>query len=203
MAGGSSRTSSGARDGRTGPVTRLFIRYRERLRRLVLHRIDRRLSARVDPSDVLQETYIEASRRIRERSPALGPPSFEWLRFLTMQKLCDLHRHHLVAQARDARRERRIAASRGSRSDASGYEPAGRETSPSEAAARAERMGIVRTVLDRLDPKDREVLLLRHFRGLSHDEVARSLGIAVDAAKKRYIRALGRFKALLPDPCSL
>ena len=81
----------------------LFDAQREKLRRLVRLRLDRRLSGRVDTDDVLQEAYLEARRRLADyaRSPQ-GLPFHLWLRLVTGQKLTDLHRHHLGAQARDA-----------------------------------------------------------------------------------------------------
>src|SRR5439155_13740395 len=83
----------------------LLARHRDRLRRMVAFRLDHRLQGRIDPSDVIQEAYLEASARLREylQNPAM--PFFLWLRFLTGQKLLALHRHHLRAGKRDAGRE--------------------------------------------------------------------------------------------------
>src|SRR5437870_9707080 len=83
----------------------LLARHRERLRRMVALRLDHRLQGRIDPSDVIQEAYLEASNRLADylRQPSM--PFFLWLRFITGQKLLELHRHHLGAQARDAGRE--------------------------------------------------------------------------------------------------
>src|SRR5262245_41456600 len=86
-------------------LAKVFDRYRERLRRMVRLRLDRRVQARVDPSDVIQEAYLEASTRLADylKSPDM---SFGlWLRFLTAQKLMQFHRRHLGVQARDARME--------------------------------------------------------------------------------------------------
>src|SRR4051794_8418480 len=80
--------------------------HRDRLRRMVALRLDRRLQGRVDPSDVLQDAYLEATRRLPDylREPA-PMPVFLWLRFLTAQALQVLHRKHLGVQSRDAGRE--------------------------------------------------------------------------------------------------
>ena len=84
---------------------RLLERHRDRLRRLISLRLDQRLQGRVDPSDVIQEAYLDASVRLPDyaRSPDL--PFFLWLRLLVGQKIIDHHRRHLGAQARDAGRE--------------------------------------------------------------------------------------------------
>src|SRR5262245_55903290 len=84
----------------------LFAHYRERLRRMIRLRLDRRLSGRVDASDVLQEAYLEVHRRFAEyRDRAQSLPLFLWLRLVTGQKLIDVHRKHLGAKMRDAGQE--------------------------------------------------------------------------------------------------
>src|SRR5579871_2705088 len=83
----------------------LFTLYRERLKRMVRLRLDRRLGGRIDPSDVLQEAYIEAHKRFDDWVRNQDVPFFLWLRLVTGQKLTDCHRHHLGAQMRDAGQE--------------------------------------------------------------------------------------------------
>src|SRR6266851_7928213 len=83
----------------------LFQRHRDRLRRMVQLRIPNRLQGRLDPSDVLQEAYLEFSRSLKDylRNPEI--PLFLWLRLLTGRKLQALHRRHLGTKVRDAGRE--------------------------------------------------------------------------------------------------
>ena len=80
----------------------LSVQYRDRLRRMVTLRLDRRLQGRLDPSDVLQDAYLDVAKRAAEyrANPAL--PVFLWLRLITGQKLMALHRKHLGAQMRNA-----------------------------------------------------------------------------------------------------
>ena len=178
----------------------LLERQRARLRKLVVLRLDSRLQGRVDPSDVIQEAFLDASRRLpdyaREPSPM---PFYLWLRFLTGQKLMELHRRHLGAQARDVSRE--ITLHRGPMPQATSAAIAaqllGRQTSPSQAAIRAERKLRIQEALNRMDPIDREVLVLRHFEELSNAETAQALGLEKTAASNRYIRALRRLKEIL------
>ena len=75
----------------------------------------------------------------------------------------------------------------------------GKQTSPTQAAVRAERMLRIQEALNTLDPLDREVLALRHFEQLTRAETAQVLGIEEGAAAKRYIRALKRLKGILAD----
>src|SRR6184192_2584825 len=88
--------------GDTEAVNELFTLYRDRLRAMVRLRLNRRLQGRVDPSDVLQEAYLEVCRGLPDylRSPTL--PFFLWLRHITGQKLITVHRRHLGARMRDA-----------------------------------------------------------------------------------------------------
>ncbi len=180
-------------------VNELFSLYRDRLRVMVRLRLNRRLQGRVDPSDVLQEAYLEVCRGLAEylRAPAL--PFFLWLRHITGQKLIAAHREHLGAQMRDADRE--VSLYRGALPQASSASLAaqllGRLTSPTEAALRAEMQIRVQEAVNSLDPMDREVLALRHFEMLSNSETAQVLGVKKSAASNRYVRALERLKDVL------
>ncbi len=174
--------------------------HRDRLRRMVALRLDQRLRGRIDPSDVIQEAFLEVVERQSEyeRQPDPMPP-FLWLRFLTLQRLQLVHRQHLGTRARDAAREVSIhgkpfpAAS----SAALAARLLGHDTRASEAAIRAERTQRLQGALEGMDAIDREVLVLRHFEQLGNGECARVLGLSESAANKRYIRALRRLKAIL------
>jgi RNA polymerase sigma-70 factor (ECF subfamily) len=190
-----------ARKGDATALNELFARHRERLRRMVQMRLDVRLLGRIDASDVIQDAYLEAARRLDGYLQEPRIPLFLWLRFLVGERLIILHRHHLGAKMRDARRE--VSLYREAMPEASSAALAaqllGQHTSPSEAAVRAERILRLQEAVNRLDPLDREVLSLRHFEQLSRAETAQVLGIEEAAAAKRYIRALKRLKDTLAD----
>ena len=188
-----------AGEGDTAGLEGLLERYRPRLRRMIRLRLDRRLQGRVDPSDVIQEAYVEVSRGLAAylRDPSL--PFFLWLRLVTGQKLALAHRRHLGAQARDAGRE--VSLYRGALPEATSAALAaqliGKQTSPSQAAARAELKIRLQEALNSMDELDREVLALRHFEHLTNTEAARVLAISETAACNRYVRALERLKKIL------
>jgi RNA polymerase sigma-70 factor (ECF subfamily) len=188
-----------ARAGDQQALSALLERHRDRLRRMVELRLDWRLQARIDASDILQDAFLEVATRLDEylRSPEL--PLFLWLRLVVGQRLATAHRHHLGTQMRDAGRE--VSLYRDALPSASSAALAdqllGRHTSPSQAAVRAERVIRLQEALNTLDPFDREVLALRHFEQLTAAETARVLGISEEAAAKRYIRALKRLKQIL------
>ena len=174
--------------------------HRDRLRRMVALRLDHRLRGRIDPSDVIQEAFLEATERRPEyqRQPNPMPP-FLWLRFLTLQRLQLVHRQQLGARSRDAGREVSIHAGSfpQATSAALAAQLLGRDTRASEVAIRAERKRRLQEALDAMDAIDREVLVLRHFEQLSNGECARVLGLNDSAATKRYLRALKRLKDIL------
>ena len=186
--------------GDESALAALFDGYRDRLRRMIRLRLDRRLSGRVDTSDVLQDAYLDVRRRIAEyaRDPS-AMPFHLWLRLVTGQRLTDIHRYHLGAQMRDAGQE--VSLHRGPFPQASSVSLAaqllGKMTSASQAAIRVEHKLIVQEALNGMDPIDREVLALRHFEQLTNAEAARVLQIKQTAAGKRYLRALGRLREIL------
>jgi RNA polymerase sigma-70 factor (ECF subfamily) len=190
-----------ARAGDAQALNEIFARHRDRLRRMVEMRLDRRLQARIDASDVIQDAYLEVATRLEQylRNPEL--PLFLWLRLVVGERLATLHRHHLGTQMRDAGREVSLyrEALPAASSAALAAQLLGKQTSPTQAAVRAERMLRLQEALNTLDPLDREVLALRHFEQLTRAETAQVLGIEEGAAAKRYIRALKRLKGILAD----
>ena len=187
------------RAGDRQALSALLERHRDRLRRMVELRLDWRLQARIDASDIVQDAFLEIASRLDEylRGPEL--PLFLWLRLVVGQRLATVHRHHLGTQMRDAGREVSLYrdALPAASSAALAGQLLGRQTSPSQAAVRAERVVRLQEALNTLDPVDREVLALRHFEQLTAAETARVLDISEEAAAKRYIRALKRLKQIL------
>jgi RNA polymerase sigma-70 factor (ECF subfamily) len=179
----------------------IFQQHRDRLRRMVELRLDPRLRARLDASDVVQDAFLDAARDLDAYLADPGLPPLLWLRLLVGRRLTTLHRQHLGTKMRDAGQE--ISLYQGALPEVSSAALAsmllGRQTTPTQAARRAERMLRVQAALNHLDAIDREVLALRHFEQLGRAEAALVLGISQDAAAKRSFRALKRLKDLLVD----
>jgi RNA polymerase sigma-70 factor, ECF subfamily len=188
-----------AKTGDGSAAGEALVRHRARLRRMVEARLDRRVRGRIDPSDVLQEGFVDAVARFPGYLADPKLPLFLWLRLVMGERLAKVHRDHLGAQIRDANRE--VSLYRGPMPMASSAALAahllGKETTPTQAAVRAERLVRLQEALNSLEPLDREILSLRHFEELTHAEAARVLEIGEAAAAKRYIRALKRLKDLL------
>jgi RNA polymerase sigma-70 factor (ECF subfamily) len=190
-----------ARGGDPGAMNDIFTRHRDRLRRMVELRLDWRLQARIDASDVIQDAFLDVARRLPEYLQTPTLPLFLWLRLVVAERLCALRRHHLGTHMRDAGRE--VALQGGAMPPASSAALAaqllGRQTSPTQAAVRAERILRIQEALNALEPIDREILSLRHCEQLSRAETAQVLGIEEAAAAQRYVRALKRLKRVLAD----
>ncbi len=172
-----------------------------RLRRMVELRLDPRLQKRLDPSDVLQEAYLDAAGRLADYVGDPQLPFYLWLRQIVSDRLLCLYRHHLGIQKRDPGREvgladRGLAGASSAVLAAALVSPGDR---PSEAAMRAELRQRLEALLEQMDPLDREILALRHFEQLGRADSARVLGLSEAAAGKRYVRALARLRQLLGD----
>lgn len=186
------------RDGQQG-LAGYFQQLRGRLARIVAFRLDRRLSGRVSESDVLQEAYVRAAKRLDHYlSQPEPPPLFVWLRMELQQQLIDTHRTHLEAGKRDVRKEIGLFgyADPNGTSRAMAFELSAQMTSPSQLLRRAEQLAWLETTLNEMNDLDREVIALRHFEELSNEETAQVLQISPDASSKRYLRALKRLKEI-------
>ncbi len=184
------------RHGGQAALAGLFMEHRPRLKRMIQMRIDRRVAGRVDPSDVLQEAFLDASRRLGEYLSKPSMPLFLWFRFLTGQRLLAIHRQHLGTQKRDPRQEVAIHRRAMPQADSASLsmQLLGHLTTPSLAAMRQEVQDQLEELLGTMEPMDREILSLRHFEELTNNEAAEELGITPAAASKRYIRALERLR---------
>lgn len=178
-----------------------FAANRERFWHLVNFRMDRRIAARVDADDVLQEAYVAASNRL---SHYLRDPTFTlfvWMRMIVSQTLIDVHRRHMGAEMRSAGREVSIGGPRYPQTTSVSLAAhlVGDQTSPSGAAQRGEANEELTQAIERMSTLDQETIALRHFEGLTNAETAEVLGITVTAASNRYVRAISRLKDILEE----
>jgi RNA polymerase sigma-70 factor (ECF subfamily) len=189
-----------AADGDEAASQRLLARHRGRLRQMVAVYLDRRLSARVDPSDIVQEALADAARGLAAYLRAPPLPFYPWLRQFARQRLLQLHRRHIGARRRSVEREAPwdIALSDQS-ADALADRLIANGTSPSRRLIRDELRRRVQAAMERLAERDREILVMRHLEEMSAAEIAAILGISEGAIRVRLLRALTRLRNLLDD----
>jgi RNA polymerase sigma-70 factor (ECF subfamily) len=186
------------RNGDNSARQQLLARHRERLRRMVAVRMDRRLAPRMDPSDIVQDVLADADRELSEYLRRRPVPFYPWLRQLAWDRLVEVHRRHVRAGKRSVKREEpgmldlpdesaMILADR----------LMDRAHSPSQHAVREETRRRVRSAIAQLPDRDREVLVLRHLEQLTTSQAAAVLGISEAAVKARHVRALDRLERQL------
>jgi len=186
-----------ARDGDREALLALFAREEPCIWRMIELRLDPSLRRRVDSADVVQEAWIDAASRFESWCAQPALPFHVWLRLVAAQALTRVHRQHLGAHKRDALREVRLD-SRPSISAAALAEAfVTSQTTPTQAVRREEVRTRVLDALSDLDEVDREIVALRHFEGLTNEEVAAELAIEPAAASKRFVRALVRLRPAL------
>lgn len=183
--------------GNRTAIGRLLRVHRQRLRRMVRIHIDDELAARVDPSDVVQDTLAEASQKIVHYAKDQPIPFYPWLRQMAWQRIIKTREFHL-AQKRSINKEQRwdLSISGGSVAELANRFCKSQST-PSQRLVRAEQRLQIRQLIETLSRNDREVLILRYLEQLSASECAEVLAISYDTYMKRHMRAVSRLRRLL------
>ena len=172
----------------------LFNRHRSGLRQAVELRLDRRLRARVDASDIVQEAQMEAFRRLDDYLERRPMPFSLWLRKTAQERIFNHRRAHLTAARRSVLREH-VGPDQSSVLIADSL--VGLGSSPSRRVMKREYQRLVSEAVDELAELDREILLMRNVEGLSQREIAQVLDLSHDAVRKRYGRALVKLQRSL------
>jgi RNA polymerase sigma-70 factor (ECF subfamily) len=152
------------------------------------------LQRRLDVSDVLQEAYLDAARKASDYVQQPKVIFYVWLRGVVQERLMILQRRHLGTKCRAATREIPLPAESSALLARQLMVPG---STPSQKLIKHELQRRVQHALSELDADDREVILMRHFEGMSNVEVAQSLGIGESGSTMRYGRALRRLKETL------
>ena len=182
--------------GDRGAMDHLLARHRGELREFLEHRIDPRMAARADPSDVVQEAQLAVVKRMDDFLRRRPMPFRLWLRKTAYERLIDLQRHHLKRTRRSVNQE--VGFPDRSSMLLAGPLLKGAATPSEEMMARelAERTA---QAVARLPEADREILLMRHGEAMPFEEIACLLDIAPATARKRFGRALIRLQTVLTD----
>jgi RNA polymerase sigma-70 factor (ECF subfamily) len=185
-----------ARAGDARALGRLLELYRRYLTILTRLQIGRRLQGKVDPSDVVQEAFLGASRDFGQFRGASEKEFLAWLRSILASLLANLVRHYQGTLRRDVRLERQLALELDESSQALDRGLMDPQASPSEQADRREQSVRLAEALEQLPADQRELLVLRHLEGQSFPEVARQRERSVDSLKKLWPKALVRLRRL-------
>jgi len=189
-----------AADGDLQARAELLDRYRGRLRRMIAFRIDRRLAARLDASDVVQEALKDAHQRLPEYLADPQLAFYPWLRRIAWDRLVDSYRAHVKAERRSVLKEQAWAPGLSDESVAQlAQSIVTSSINPGRRAMLAEMNARTKAALMELKPDDREVLVLRYLEQLGVAEIADVLGISQTAVTSRHLRALQRLRKLLGD----
>jgi RNA polymerase sigma-70 factor (ECF subfamily) len=172
--------------------------YRNYLKMLAQLQIDGRLQGKVDASDLVQETFLEAHRGFGNFHGTTEPELLKWLRRILASRLTALVRRFYEAERRNVRLERTLEADL-DRSSFIARALACSQSSPSAKATRHEQAVVLANALERLPAHYREVILLRHFEELTFPEVARRMQRSTDSVKNLWVRALAALNGSLGE----
>jgi RNA polymerase sigma-70 factor (ECF subfamily) len=187
-----------ARAGCALALGRLLELYRNYLRLLARTQIDLALRVRLDPSDLVQETLLEAHRDFPQFLGTTEKELVTWLRRILVRNLADQVKHH-KAQARNWKREESLEVLLDRSSSAAEQALAKGISTPSALASRREQAVLLADALARLPPDYREVIVLRNLEHLKFDDIATRLGRSSGAVRMLWSRALEKLGRLMEN----
>jgi RNA polymerase sigma-70 factor (ECF subfamily) len=183
-----------ARSEEDGALGQLLELYRHYLALLARRQIGQRLQGKVDASDLVQETFLEAHRNFPRFQGSDEPQLVAWLRQILAGKVANLVRHYFGTQGRDIRLEEELAVDLNDSARLLGRELAANLTSPSLQAVRREEAVLLADALEQLPEDYREVIILRHLEELTFPEIARHMQRTQDSVEKLWLRGLARLR---------
>jgi len=191
-----------ARGGRTESLGRVLELSRTDLALLARAQIDLRLQGRLDASDLVQETFLDACRDFHHFRGTSHREWAAWLRKILFFNLARVVQRQVAAKKRSTRREvsldqRASAMERSSGTIQIETALVSRSSSPSSHVGRRERAACLADQLARLPTDYREVLVLRNLEGLPFPEVARRMGRSAGAVRILWVRAVDQLRRLL------
>lgn len=182
-----------ARDGDAESLDRLLHLYRNYLQLLAHAQLDNQLRAKLDPSDLVQETLVEAYRDFAGFQGSTERELMAWLRRVLARNLADQAKHHR-SQKRDLRRQQSLEAALDRSSVDVERALAAEISTPSQHAAKREQAVVLADAMARLPADYREVIIFRQFRRAKFPEIADRMGRSSSAVRMLWARALERLR---------
>lgn len=186
-----------ARCGDEAATGRLLATYREYLKLLARVQVGRRLQGKLDASDLVQETFMDAHRQMPQFKGATEAELLAWLRKILAGQVAMTVRRYFGAKGRDLNLERDIVAQIDASSQAMDRGLVGSNTTPSQHVARREQSVLLADALAQLSEDHREAIVLRHLEGLSLAEAATRMGRSQDSVQKLYVRGLMNLRRIM------
>ena len=186
-----------ARAGNEAAIGELLKHYGDYLNLLARVQIGRRLQGKVDPGDLLQETFLEAHRQMRQFRGRTEAELLAWLRRILAGQMALTLRRYLGTKGRDVKLERELAVQLDQSSQAMDGGFFATHSTPSQHASRREQAVLLAEALGKLPEDYREVIVLRHLEGLTFPEVAARMGRSEDSVQKLWVRGLASLRRSL------
>ncbi len=175
-----------------------FERYRNYLRLLARLQLDPRLQGKLDPSDLVQQTMLQAHQAREQYRGSSEAEQAAWLRQILARVIANAVRD-LGRAKRDVGRERSLeAAIEESSARLEGW-LASEQAEPSARAEKNERLLRLAEALEQLPEAQREAVVLHHLRGWSLAELAQHLGRSDSATAGLLHRGIKKLRELLRD----
>jgi RNA polymerase sigma-70 factor (ECF subfamily) len=178
-----------------GQLLEMFRAYLKLLARI---QINRRLQGKMDASDIVQETFLQAQRNFSQFRGTTEAEMMAWLRTILVSQIKMLIRRYGTGK-RDAHLEQELDREMERSSQGLLGSVVAPVSSPSQQASRREHAVILAEALNGLRPDYREVIILRHFEEKSFPDIARRMGQTVDAVKNKWARAIKQLRQKLGD----
>jgi RNA polymerase sigma-70 factor (ECF subfamily) len=183
-----------ARAGDREALGKLLDRFRSYLRLLARHQLKQRLREKLDASDLIQETFLEAQRDFGQFRGVSEAELAAWLRQILAHNLANQIERFYGAKRRDVRLERDLSLRLARSSVALERGLVARQLTPSQWAARRDQAVLLASILERLPPTYRQVLELRHIDSLTFPQIAQQMSRTEDSVKNLWARALARLR---------
>ena len=189
------RLQEQSRTSKKKSLGELLERYRYYLELLARMQIGRQLRGKVDPGDIVQETFLRANEHFEQFRGTTERQFLNWLRKILGRVLANVIRGYRN-QGRDVRLERQMCEELEQSSQVLGI-LAHPMTTPSKKAMKREEAAILAEALSELSEDYREVIVLRDLVGLPYEEIAEKMERSVDATRKLWARAIDKLRCAL------
>jgi RNA polymerase sigma-70 factor (ECF subfamily) len=187
-----------AKSGDEESCGKLLDLYRNYLLLLARTQIDMKLRVRIDASDVVQETFMDAHRAFADFNGATEPELTAWLRRILIRNLIDTARHH-GAQCRDWHLDKSIEANIDESNQHISHALGISTSTPSIVAIRREQSVVLADAIAELPADYREVLIQRQIYQREFGSIAESMGKSSGAVRMLWVRALEKLRLVLDD----